>query len=416
MTTHEPAAQRSEVFSPGTAEQVDTIVIGGGAMGSAAAWQLATRGTEVLLLDRFGPEHQEGASHGASRNLNLSYAEPRYLRLLQRALPLWRELERETGAHLFDEVGVITHGGHPGLPRVREALHAHGFAAEILPAVEARSRWWGMRFEGDVLLTPQGGRLNADAAGVAMHAAATARGAEVRYHTRVTDIQIREDDRVVVTCDDGHRIVATRAVVAAGAWTQKLVGHLLPLPALRVSQEQPAHFLLVEDSREAEASARWPGFNHLPHPEDDWWYSPIYGMYTPGQGVKAGWHGVGTEVDPDHRDYRAEPVQLAALQRYVREWLPGADADRMAAVSCTYTTTPDENFILDRVGPLTIAAGFSGHGYKFVPAIGEMVADLALGTRAADPFFSLGREMVPAERGASVWRVEPATSATVGGA
>ena len=102
-------------------------------------------------------------------------------------------------------------------------------------------------------------------------------------------------------------------------------------------------------------------------------------MQTPGEGIKAGWHGVGPVVDPDRRSFTPEPAQLAALQRYARRWLPGVDADSLTDISCTYTTTMDENFILDRIGPLVIGAGFSGHGFKFTPAVGRILADLATG-------------------------------------
>ncbi|BAS11438.1 monomeric sarcosine oxidase [Arthrobacter sp. Hiyo4] len=137
----------------------------------------------------------------------------------------------------------------------------------------------------------------------------------------------------------------------------------------------------------------WPGFNHTPGPgpayED--WYSPVYGMHTPGEGIKAGWHGVGPVVDPDRRSFLPEPVQLAALQDYARTWLPGVDADSFEAISCTYTTTPDEDFILDRIGPIVIGAGFSGHGFKFTPVVGRILADLATGTRPAPQIFSAAR-------------------------
>lgn len=149
-------------------------------------------------------------------------------------------------------------------------------------------------------------------------------------------------------------------VITAGAWTSKLVGTQVVLPRLVVTQEQPAHFTPVDDSQ------FWPSFNHAADPgdpRDDYWYSPVYGMLTPGEGVKAGWHGVGPVADPDARTFDPEPVQLEALRRYVREWLPG----------------------------LVIRAGFSGHGFKFTPAIGRVLADLVDGIDAPRRFSARGR-------------------------
>jgi sarcosine oxidase len=191
------------------------------------------------------------------------------------------------------------------------------------------------------------------------------------------------DDRVQVETDRGT-ITARRAVVAVGGWTSKLLGGVVALPRLVVTQEQPAHFAVSDDT------ITWPGFNHHPGPGDEWWYSGTYGMLTPGEGVKAGWHGVGPVVDPDLRDYEAEPVQFGALRRYAREWLPGVDAEVAAPISCTYTTTPDSTFVLDASGPVAVGAGFSGHGFKFTPAVGRILADLADGRRAPG-VFRLGR-------------------------
>ncbi len=114
-------------------------------------------------------------------------------------------------------------------------------------------------------------------------------------------------------------------------------------------------------------------------------------MLTPGQGVKAGWHGVGPVTDPDARTFRSEPHQLELLRRYVREWLPGADPDTFTEISCTYTTPPDSDFVLDRVGPIVVGAGFSGHGFKFTPVVGRILADLALSGTPAHPTFTLAR-------------------------
>lgn len=241
---------------------------------------------------------------------------------------------------------------------------------------------------------PDGGQLNPEAALPAFQRLAVARGAEMRHHTKVVELKVM-DDGVRLTFESGavtEVVTAAQVVVTAGGWTEKLLAGAsgsthLRIPKLRVTQEQPAHF------RVADEGARWPGFNHMPGKGAEYksWYSPVYGMQTPGEGIKAGWHGVGPVVDPDRRSFQPEPVQLAALQEYARAWLPGVDADSFDAISCTYTTTPDEDFILDRVGPVVIGAGFSGHGFKFTPVVGRILADLATGTRPAPEIFRASR-------------------------
>ncbi len=372
-------------------ESVEVVVIGGGAMGSAAARALALRGREVLLLERFAAGHKNGASHGASRNFNVTYAEPTYLDLLVEALPAWQELERETGTPLLDLVGLVSHGPNPGYRLVADALARAGIPAEFLDIREASRRWPGIRFDTTVLFTPQAGRVNADAAVTALQASAVANGAVVAHEARVVDLAVRGDDEAVIryqTALGEHTVTARTAVVTVGAWTERLLGGAVGHPRLVVTQEQPAHFAVREEG------VAWPSFNHSPDPDDpayDYWYSGVYGMLTPGEGVKAGWHGVGPVVDPDARDFLPEPVQLAALRRYARDWLPGVDPDAFAAISCTYTTSPDSNFVLDRVGPLVIGAGFSGHGFKFTPAIGRVLADLVDRSAPAPALFSIAR-------------------------
>lgn len=359
--------------------ETDYLVIGAGAMGSAAAWQLAARGKRVTLLEQFTPGHTLGASHGASRNFNVGYADPVHGALLVESERLWHELESTTQRELLDHVGMVSHGGFDELDEVHENLSAVGIPSEFLSAGEAQRRWQGLRFATRVLHMPTGGRLDADASVHALQQAASANGAEIAHNSRVLGIEVLGGNRVVATTESGT-VRARHAVVTAGAWTSKLLGGLLCLPPLVVTQEQPAHFAVLD------ASYEWPGFNHRPRPEDTWWYSGIYGMNTPGQGVKAGWHGTGPVVDPDARDFRAEPVQFEALRRYAREWLPGADAEHASEISCTYTTTPDSRFILDSAGPITVGAGFSGHGFKFTPAIGRILADLAIGGSAPGVF------------------------------
>jgi sarcosine oxidase len=370
-----------------TTHHVDVVVVGGGAMGSAATWQLARRGVEVALLERFEPGHTNGASHGASRIFRLSYPDLVYIRLAQEAELQWRELEELTGAHLLTITGGVDHGPHPRLDELATGLSAAGVASRWLTPDEASERWPGIRFDQRALFHPDSGRLHADDAVAALQTSAQKHGAAITHEVRVTSIAVRGDDAVEVRAgDDVYR--ARRAVVSAGAWTTKLLGELVPLPELRVTQEQPAHFAALIDE------GQWPSFGHGLDPDSSeaaTFYGGVYGLATPGSGVKIGFHGVGPVVDPDERDLAPEPGQLAALRGYVRRWVPGVDADAFAPISCTYTTTVDSDFVLDRHGPIVIAAGFSGHGFKFVPAVGRVLADLAISGARPDGRFALHR-------------------------
>jgi sarcosine oxidase len=355
------------------------VVIGGGVMGSATAWQLATRGVDVVLIEQFAAGHKYGASHGASRNFNLSYEDPGLLAWLHEAERLWRELEDETGSSVLTRTGIVNHGPGRDLAAVAEIVSAGGFETEMLDAGEAAARWPGFRFAGPVLYTPEAGRVNADRAVAGFADAAAARGARVVRSIEVVGGSVSEDGVVLqLRSASGESVRADRAVVTAGAWTVDVLASLgasFPLPPLRVTQEQPAFFTPVGSVPED-----WPGFNHAPSADDPstaWFPSGVYGMGSPGEGVKAGWHGVGPETHPDRRTYVPDPELSALIRRYAHEWLPGVDAATPAEITCTYTTTPDTAFFLERIGAVTVGAGFSGHGFKFAPVVGRVLADLA---------------------------------------
>lgn len=369
----------------GRTEHVDHLVVGGGVMGSAAAWQLARRGRDVLLLERFAPGHAHGASHGTSRIVRTTYAEPEYLDLAQEALGLWHELEDETATSLLAVTGGVSHGGpRPGTaaPRTEEvaaALAARGVAHAWLSPEAAHERWPGLRFEGRVLHEPGAGRVHADRAVAALQAAAVAHGAQVRHSSPVR--HLLPDPRGVRAVTATGDVVARVVVVTVGAWSAGLLAGLLDGPPpggsrlpLVVTQEQPAHVALHAGT----TADGWPAFTHDVG-EGTPWPSGVYGLAVPGQGVKVGFHGVGPRTDPDRRSYQPEPRQLAQLREYVRTWLPGLDPTAFDPVSCTYTTTPDHDFVLDRRDGIVVGAGFSGHGFKFAPAVGRVLADLATG-------------------------------------
>ncbi len=366
-----------EVSSPST--RLDVVVIGGGAMGAASAWHLARAGRAVTVFEQFEPGHRRGASHGASRNFNVSYVEPEYLAWLREARTLWAELEAESGVQLLERTGIVNHGPGRDYARVAEAISAGGFATEVLDARAAAVRWPGFRFATDVLHTPDAGRLHADASVTALLSSAATHGAGVHFGTAVTNLEVLGDDDVRLTVVDaaGPRIVrARRVIVTAGAWTEKLLGAVpgVALPVLRVTQEQPAHFA-PRDPAEP-----WPGFNHAPDagdPTTSWFPTGVYGMFTPGEGIKAGWHAAGPVIDPDRRSFTPDPTLTAAIVRYADEWLPGVDSARFTEITCTYTSTPDARFTLERFGPIVVGAGFSGHGFKFTPVVGRILAGLA---------------------------------------
>lgn len=336
--------------------EVDVVVIGGGAMGSAAAWQLARRGHSVTLLEQFEQGHHIGASHGATRNFNMAYAEPDYLDLVTEAKGLWDELADESGMQLLDLVGLVNHGDVRRLQGIRTAHAARGIESHFIPASEAASRWQGMNFRGEVLVVPGSGRVRAADALMALRQAAEAHGARFEYSTPVRDIRVPGDDRVVVVTDSAE-IRARRVVVTAGAWTTKLLGNLVRLPELVVTQEQPAHFTPLDDS------LVWPSFNHNPEPDDPrdaHWYSPVYGMLTPGEGIKAGWHGVGPVTDPDARSFTPEPVQLQAWRGTHGSGCPESIRRRRFPSVARTRAPPTKILCWTALGPSSSAQAFPG--------------------------------------------------------
>lgn len=369
----------------------EVLVIGGGVMGAATAWHLARRGHEVMVLERFEPGHKIGASHGATRNFNTAYADPDFLDLVIESRQLWKELEAAVDRTVLDDVGLISHGGRRGQwESVHRALTARGEVAAWVEPDEAARRWPALRLRDRGLWIPGSARIRAADALAAFHAEAERGGAQLRFETEVHALR-RAAQGVIAETAAGD-VSARTVVVTAGAWASPLVGALLPLPEMVVTQEQPAHFGL----RDPHLSTL-PGFNHAPDPdraEDSYFRTVVYGMLTPGEGIKAGWHGCGPVTDPDARSFEPEPDQLADLQRYAREWLPGADPEQCEPISCTYTTTRGGVFVLDGQDHVVVGAGFSGHGFKFAPAIGRVLADLATGrdARVGAPFRADSRQ------------------------
>lgn len=379
--------------------QTDHIIVGGGIMGLSAAWQLAKRGERVHLIEQFDPHHSRGASHGSTRNINNAYHEGFYLDLFDEAFALWRELEAGAPEPLLGLHGLVTQGDEAVVLAAREALVARGADVALLTPAEATARWAGMRFAGPVLLGRQAGIGYAARALGALEAAAVRAGATIERQARVRGIDASAD-RVRIEVEGANGALRTvetgSAIVAAGAWSKPLLEGVVELPELTVTEEHPAHFAPRDPAHV------WPSFNHMFTPDQlDERGGNVYGMPSPGEGVKVGLHAVGHVVDPDQRTFTPTPEVRAAVREHVIEWFPGLDPDTGVEMSCTYTSTASGRFVLDTVGPLTVAAGFSGHGYKFAPAIGRVLADSATGAALPPTEFRLPAHGIGTPAGSS---------------
>ncbi|MFM7064138.1 MAG: FAD-dependent oxidoreductase [Actinomycetes bacterium] len=364
-----------------SSSRTDAVVVGLGGMGAAAAWRLSRSGRSVVALEQFGPGHTRGSSHGAVRIFRVAYRDRRYVELARRALPLWRALEEESGQVLLEQVGQVDHGHAEAVAEVVGTLRAAGLPVDELSPAEAEERWPGMRFGEAVAASPDGGRCFADRTVEAAVTAAVRHGAEVHYETPVVAVQVDGDTARVRTGD--HEWVTPLVVVAAGAWVEQVVGGRLALPPVVVEADQPTHF------RPRDPAAAWPSFlHHSPETSGPAGLGfAAYGLETPGTGVKVGGYGTVAPADPDHRT-PPDPARTDQLVRYVERWLPGLDPAPLDSTSCLFTSTPDEHFVLDRRGPVVVCSPCSGHGFKFVPAIGDVVVDLADG-RMVDPAWRL---------------------------
>lgn len=342
--------------------RADVVVIGAGTMGSAAAWTLARRGVDVVLLEQFALGHDRGSSHGETRIFRFAYTERSYVRMAMDALPLWRELEDDAGRTLLETTGAVDHGDPDAVSATASAMGAEGAPYELLSPAAAAERWPGMRFDRAVLHHPDGGRCLAGATVAALHERAAVHGAEVRGEVGPASVSV-VGDGVVVRTPAGDDWRARAVVVTAGAWVERVVGGLVDLPPLAVTREQIQHF-------RGPGEAAWPSFIHHRRP----W---AYGLFSPGVGVKVATHHTGPEVDPD-TEAAPDAGMAAAAADYVRDWFPGLDPDPVSPSRCLYTTTPDQRFVLERRGPVVVGSACSGHGFKFTPLIGQRLADLAM--------------------------------------
>ena len=359
----------------------DAIVLGGGTMGTAAAWALAKRGATTLVLEQFAHVHPLGAHGGRTRVIRHAYAEsPEYVPIVQRADDLWLELEREAGNRVLHRTGGVelSAPGYGHARAARRSAELHGLPHEWISPAEVNRRWPAMSVpeDWDALYSPQVGFLETEASLRALATVARRRGATIHEGEPVRGWQADSSGVTVATNAATYR--ADRLIVTAGAWTGGLLGELgLPLTLLRkvlwwLRVDDPAPFsvgrfpVFIADS----AAGEIYGFPIHDHP-----------------GLKIADHRGGSPTTVETIDRTVRDDEERGVVAGAQQLFRGVTDRVLESLVCHYTMTPDADFVVDRhpTRPnVTIGAGFSGHGFKFATAIGEMLADLAL-VASAEP-------------------------------
>ncbi|MEX1040816.1 MAG: N-methyl-L-tryptophan oxidase [Pirellulaceae bacterium] len=369
----------------------DVIVIGLGGVGSAAAWHLARRGLRVLGFDRFDPPHDHGSSHGQSRVIRKAYFEhPNYVPLLQAAYQAWHELEQASAQSLYFPVGLLEVGPVDGviIPGILASAAEHQLPIERLSAAEIHARWPGVRVtEGDVgLFESEAGYLLVEACVAAHLRVAEQAGAELRFNEQVVSWSAEEDQVRVVT--DRGEYQAARLVIAGGPWADQLLAELrLPLRLLRKDL-----YWYVGGSTDYRAESGMPTFL-FETPAGYYYGFPAFDH----RGLKVARHDGGIPLaSADGLTREIDTADQALVERFLATHLPNSMGTLAEHATCIYTMTPDEHFVVDRHPEhpqVALAAGLSGHGFKFASILGRILAELATDGEASLPinFLSLRR-------------------------
>jgi monomeric sarcosine oxidase len=362
----------------------DVAVVGGGIMGFATAHSLLKRGVKrVVVLERYDIGHDRAASTDRTKAIRYEYAEDEmYSRMVGRSIELWRELQLVSGSELYVNCGVVCWGRG----EMSHALLSYNTVSKLGVPIrevspEELSRVYPQFDRADIeyaTINPEGGFLRASTCVAAFADQIRRNGGTIREHAYVTGIS-EQGEGVAVCLDDGELVEASKAIFTVGAWGANVLPSLrLRLP-LTANRQQVVY---VGGLPESFAPGPFPVFLNLDH--------DFYGFPLDSEGLlKASIHLPGPVIDPNVPQ-SPDPNFTEHVQDLLRKYIPEAGRGPVVLERmCMYAMTPDEDFILDQFpgrANLYIGAGFSGHGFKFAPLIGEMLAALCLGE---EPEFSL---------------------------
>jgi monomeric sarcosine oxidase len=352
----------------------DVAIVGTGTMGSAAAFFLTQAGFRVVAFEQFGIAHEMGSHSGSTRIIRHAYHEsPDYVPLVLRSDQLWQELEAQTGSRLLVRTGGVDLGPREGLV-VENALNAcriHSLPNEYLNSEQVMERWKQFKIPEDWhgCFDPNMGFLLVDDCIRAYAGVARAAGAELHIEEPVLHFADRGETIKVTTSRAEYD--TAKLIVCAGAWSSRILAELrLPLTVKR----KTLAWLEVDQPNDFEPG-KFPIFL-AETPAGLLYGFPIFGK----RGLKiANHHGSGPPDDPDLVNREFSPDDADDAREFALRYLNGVSSKVLEGKICLYTLTPDEHFIID-LHPenknIAIAAGFSGHGFKFAPAVGEALSQL----------------------------------------
>lgn len=356
----------------------DVIVLGAGAMGSAACYTLAQMGKKVLLLEQFEIAHNKGSTHGESRIFRFAYTNLAYAELAFQCKDLWLKLEKDAQEQLLTTLGGIDFAedsqDHHNVLAVKSALQVLGSDYEELNHNQLAKRYPQFSFSESVkaVYSPDTGVINPTKSIKSMVQCARKSSATILDNEIVQEIIPSLDSVTIIT--NKNQYIADKLIIASGAWTNKLLKYFnLKLP-LEVSQEQTVYFRPLKN-KNLFTSDKLPVW--INYQKDIVYGIPCFNEIA----IKVGFHHSGIYLNVD--EYKQKPNEeiIDNLREYLKKYIPDLAGESFGATTCLYTTTPDHDFIVDLIPNypnIAIAAGFSGHGFKFAVGIGKALADLII--------------------------------------